>query len=364
VKDAIDALHRPSNGLAIPHVTGETLELQVSYVIEPRGLACEQAELIAAVRERAGEVSADQAGGTGDERLRHRSDSSLAAVSTALVSDTTSYLPNELIRRHDIHEVSLYVSLEGQQQRESEITDYGEFYGRLAASGESVTTSQPSIGDFTEVYEPLLAGGDEIVSIHISSQISGTCEAAEQAKQRLIEESKGGERIHVVDSRSGCGGMAVVLLGAAEVIGRGADAAAAVVAAEEVRATLKIWFAVDTLEYLRRGGRIGAASALIGTTLKIKPILTLLEEITPLERVRTSSRAYARLLDHARESKAEFAGRWVVQHVQSPDEAARLADDCREVMGTEPAFVSEVGPVIGAHVGPGLLGFGGSAVPS
>ena len=158
---------------------------------------------------------------------------------TAIVADTTSYLPPELNERHDIHLVSLYVQLEGEQQRESEITDYDAFYERLRASGDSVTTSQPSIGDFIAVYEPLLAEGREIVSVHLSAGISGTFEAANQARERLISEGKGGERIHTVDSRSAAGGTAMVLLAAAEAALRGADAAATVAKAEEARDGLR-----------------------------------------------------------------------------------------------------------------------------
>jgi DegV family protein with EDD domain len=125
------------------------------------------------------------------------------------------------------------------------------------------------------------------------------------------------------------------------------------------QADLKMWFAIDTLEYLRRGGRIGAASAWLGTALKIKPILTLDKEITPVERVRTGSRALRRLLDYAEQRQADGADGWVVQHVQAPDEAAQLVEATEKVMGVPPVFVSEVGPVIGTHVGPGLLGVGG-----
>src|SRR5215208_6084593 len=194
--------------------------------------------------------------------------------STAVVADTTSYLPRELLDEHGVQEVSLCVGLEGDQQRESDITDLHDFYERLRVSDQTVTTSQPSVGDFISVYEPLLAEGREIISIHLSSAISGTCESAMQARERLTADGKGGERIAVCDSRTGAGGMGLMVLAAA--------AAAA-------RKELKIWFAVDTLDYLRRGGRIGAARAWIGTTLKIKPILTLEEEVTPIERVRTRS---------------------------------------------------------------------------
>jgi DegV family protein with EDD domain len=279
--------------------------------------------------------------------------------STTVVADTTSYLPPELLAKHDVRLVSLYVGIEGEQDRESDLTDLHAFYERLRVSNQPVTTSQPSVGDFIAVYEPLLAEGREIVSIHLSSQISGTYESAMQARERLTAQDKGGERIVVCDSRTGCGGMGLMILAAARAAEQGAGAAEAKERADAVRAALKIWFAVDTLDYLRRGGRIGAARAWIGTTLKIKPILTLEQEITPVERVRTRSRAFERMVDYARQRHEAGADAWVVQHVQDPENASRLVEECKPVFGCEPVFTSEIGPVIGAHVGPGLLGVGG-----
>ncbi len=277
---------------------------------------------------------------------------------TAVVCDTTAYLPDELIAAHGIERVSLYVAVDGEQQREAEIADYAEFYERLRASDSGATTSQPSIGDFTAVYEPLLAEGREVVSVHLAAGISGTFEAAGQARERLIAEGRGGERIHLYDSRSACGGTGLAVLAAAVEAEAGGDAAAVLARAQRCREELKMWFAIDTLEYLRRGGRIGGARAWIGSALKIKPILTLEEEITPVERVRTRSRSLERLRDYARQRHESGLDAWVVQHIQDSETAAGLIDDCREIFGCEPAFVSEVGPVIGAHVGPGLLGVG------
>lgn len=281
-----------------------------------------------------------------------------ASPPTAVVCDTTAYLPPNLLADRGIETISLYVSVDGQQERESEIVDYAGFYERLRASESGATTSQPSIGDFLAVYEPLLEAGREIVSIHISAGISGTFEAAGQARQRLIDEGKGGERIHVMDSRSAAGGMGLCALGASIVAAQGGDGDACVAGAEETRAALKMWFAIDTLEYLRRGGRIGGARAWIGGALKIKPILTLEEEITPVERVRTRARSLERLRDYARQRHESGADGWVVQHIQDEETAAVLIDDCREIFGCEPVFTSEIGAVLGAHVGPGLLGVG------
>jgi DegV family protein with EDD domain len=139
----------------------------------------------------------------------------------------------------------------------------------------------------------------------------------------------------------------------------GADGAETLAAAQRCREALEMWFAIDTLEYLRKGGRIGAAQAWLGSALQVKPILTLGEEITPVERVRTRRRAFERMVDYARQRRDDGADAWVVQHIQDPETAERLAEQGRELFGSEPLFISEIGPVIGAHVGPGLIGTGG-----
>ncbi|MFN2612943.1 MAG: DegV family protein [Solirubrobacterales bacterium] len=282
----------------------------------------------------------------------------MSPVPTAIVADTTGYLPTELIDRYEIALVSLYVQLDGELERESEINDYAAFYQRLRESDTQVGTSQPSIGDFIATYEPLLAAGREIVSVHLSAGISGTYDAANQARQRLIDEGKGGERIHTVDSVSAAGGTAMVQLAAAKAAAAGGSAADVVARAEAARDKGKIWFSLDTLDYLRRGGRIGGAQAWIGSTLKIKPILTFAEQVEPVERVRTRKRAVARLLDYARQRHGERANGWIVQHIQDPESAGELIEACKPIFGRDPEFVSEVGPVLGAHAGPGMIGVG------
>jgi DegV family protein with EDD domain len=275
----------------------------------------------------------------------------------AVVSDTCHYLPRELVESNGIHEVSLYGHRDGKTERESELRDYDAYYARLGTAVALPTTSQPSIGDFLAVYEPLLEQGSEIVSIHLSGALSGTVRSAEQAREQLGERA---ERVHVIDSATGCGGQGLVLLAAAAAARSGADADAVVAQTQEARAQLKMWFAVDTLEYLRRGGRIGSAQAWLGTALKIKPILALESEITPFERVRTSRRAFERMVDLLRSRQAAGGDGWAIQHIQAPREAEALAERGREIFGSDPAFVSEIGPVIGTHVGPGLLGAGGT----
>src|SRR4051794_23910762 len=272
--------------------------------------------------------------------------------STAVVADSTSYLPPEILAQHDIKVVSLYVGLEGDQERESDITDLHAFYERLRVSDQTVTTSQPSVGDFVSVYEPLLADGKEIVSIHISAGLSGTSEAARQASEALERDGKGGERIRVVDSATAAGGLGLLVLVAAAAARNGDGAEATEDRVKEARGELKMWFAIDTLEFLKRGGRIGAASAWIGSTLKVKPILTVESEMSPVERGRTSARVFGRVGDYARQRHESDADGWAVQHINAPEQCLRLEERCREIFGCEPVIVSEIGPVLSAHTGP------------
>lgn len=273
----------------------------------------------------------------------------------ALVSDTCHYLPRPIVNEIGLQEVSLYVHRAGSSEREADISDYDAYYAALAAGGEPPTTSQPSIGDFLAVYEPLVASGHDVVSIHLSGSLSGTVGAATQARAQL---AGGAARVHIVDSATACGAQGLMLLAAAAAARTGADAAAVVDRAEQARASLRFLFSLDTLEYLRRGGRIGGAQAFLGAALKIKPILSLATEITAVERVRTSGRAFDRMVSLLEQLKADGCDGWVVQHTHAHEQARALVERGREIFGSEPVFTSEVGPVIGAHIGPGLLGVG------
>jgi DegV family protein with EDD domain len=275
-----------------------------------------------------------------------------------VVADTTHYLPRDVVAASGIHEVSLYVHWQGRQDREADLPDFDAYYEYLRTAADLPTTSQPSVGDFLEVYEPLVADGRDVVSIHIAAGMSGTYESARQAKAAL-EEKTGEERVTVIDSATACGGLGFMMLAAAAVARAGGDREAVEARARETREHLKVWFAIDTMEFLRRGGRVGAARAWLGSTLKIKPILTVESEITPIERVRTSRRAFERMVDYLRSRHEDGADGWMVQHIQARDQADELATRGREIFGTDPLLIGEVGPVIGTHVGPGLLGVGG-----
>ena len=280
----------------------------------------------------------------------------------AVVTDTTQYLPQEVIDRHGLSLVSLYVNWNGRTDRESEMPGFGDFYGFLKSGGELPSTSQPSVGDFLAVYEPLLEAGKDIVSIHLSGGISGTVRSAEQARDALVERGVEPERIVVLDSRTGCAGHGLMAVAADNAAKAGATPQEAADAAMKLGERMTILFAVDTLEYLRRGGRIGAAQAFLGSALKIKPILSIDSEITPVERVRTQGRAIDRLVRELQEQHDDGADIYFLQHVQAPELADRVAERGREIYGAGPVFVSEIGPVIGTHTGPGLVGV--TAIPS
>jgi DegV family protein with EDD domain len=280
--------------------------------------------------------------------------------SVAVATDSTQYLPRAFAERQGIHQVSLYVGWRGEPKRELDMDGFEGFYERLRSDSELPTTSQPSIGDFLAIWEPLLEEGQDIVSIHLAGGISGTCEAARQAHGLLTERGLG-DRVEVIDGETACGGVGLLTLAAAAAARAGADKEAVVARVHETRKALQIWFCLDTLEYLRRGGRVGKAQAWLGGTLKIKPILSLEYEITPVERVRTAGRAFERMVQYAQELHDRGADGWVVQHIQAPEQSQRLIDRCREIFDSEPVFTSEVGPVIGTYTGPGLIGVG--AIP-
>lgn len=279
-------------------------------------------------------------------------------MTVAVVTDSTHYLPADVLARHGVHVVSLYVKRGETLERESEIVDLDAFYDRLRSASDVPTTSQPSVGDFLAVYEPLLDAGQDVVSIHLSGAVSGTYGAAVQAREQLAEHGLG-DRVAVIDSGSGAAGLGLAAIAASTRASHGAGLGEVVDHTGRAVRQLRIWFCLDTLEYLRRGGRVGGAQAWVGGALKIKPILTVDGEIKPVERVRTAGRAFQRMVEYLRTMHAEDVDGWLVQHIQAPAEAQRLVACGRELFGSEPLFVSEVGPVLGVYLGPGMIGVAG-----
>jgi len=276
------------------------------------------------------------------------------ALGVAIVTDSTSYLPRSLVDRWGIQQVNLYVGWSGDLRPEDEYRDLDAFYARLRDSPRLPSTSQPSPGDFLTCFLPLVSAGRDVVSIHLASGLSGTCESAREAARMVAEQGHAG-RVEVVDGQTGAGGLGLLVVAARRAAVPGASLDAVVRAVQDARKTLDIWFCLDTLEYLRRGGRIGAAQAMVGTALKVKPILTFGTEIAPVGRVRTHRRAFELMVEYLRELNDRGSNDWIVQHAQESEDAARLVAEGVSIFGSEPLFCTEVGPVLGAHLGSGLL---------
>ena len=271
-----------------------------------------------------------------------------------MVTDSTAYLPSEVVDHYGIHVVSLYVVLAGRSGREGREIGPQDVAKALATRGQQVSTSRPSRADFMATYRQCLDEGAEgVVSVHLSAELSGTWEAA-----RLAAAQVGDHLVKVVDSRSAAMGTGFPVLAAARAVAAGADLAAAAAAAEQAAALTRTLFVVDTLEHLRRGGRIGAAAAVLGSALAVKPVLHMREgRVEPLEKVRTSARALNRLVQRAVEATGGRPASVAIHHLAAPERAERLAEDLRQRLpDLRELHVSELGAAIGAHVGPGAVG--------
>jgi DegV family protein with EDD domain len=274
-------------------------------------------------------------------------------VSVAIVTDSTAYLPQSVVDAHGIHVVPLHVVIAGTEFSEGVDVSTEEVAAALRAF-KPVSTSRPSPQAFLDVYEKAAAdGADAIVSVHISADMSSTVESAHLAAGHAPVP------VHVVDSRSLGMAMGYAVVSAAELAASGASAEDVAAQASSRAKAATVVFYVDTLEHLRRGGRIGAASALLGSALAIKPILGLSDgSIEPLERVRTSTRALARLEELAAEACAAAPDGVdvAVHHLDSAARAQTLADRLGErLAGSAAVSVVELGAVVGAHVGPGTI---------
>ncbi len=275
-------------------------------------------------------------------------------MSVAVITDSTAYLPQEMLEGYGIHVVPLYVVLAGRSGREGLDIGPDDVARVLSSRGQTVSTSRPTPGDFVAAYRQALdAGAEKLVSVHLSSELSGTWDAA-----RLAASQVGEHIVTVVDSRSAAMGNGFAVLAAARSAAAGADAATVARSAREMAAATRTFFVVDTLEHLRRGGRIGAAASVLGSALAIKPVLHVQDgRVVPLEKVRTTARALHRLVQRAVEGAGDGPVSVAVHHLAAPERAERLAAELRERLPSlRELHVSELGAAIGAHVGPGAAG--------
>lgn len=270
-----------------------------------------------------------------------------------IVTDSTAYLSKDILTQYDIQVVPLKVLFADRIYKDGIDLTNEEFYDMLSKAERLPTTSQPASGEFEKVYAGLIKQGHEIISVHISGKLSGTVESARTAARQFPE-----AKIHVVDSLSTVFGLATMVMDIAKLAQQQYDSGYILHQLDRMIQNTTVLFVVDTLEYLEKGGRIGAARALLGTLLKIKPILKIEDGlIVPVSSVRTKRKAIAFMLDQAVELVDHRRAKVAVAHAQVPDEMEELLSMVRARLNApEGVFVSEVGPVIGAHTGPGVLG--------
>ncbi len=270
-----------------------------------------------------------------------------------IVTDSTAYLPEPVIREHDIRVVPLYVHFGEEAFKEGVELSNEEFYTRLKAAPELPTTSQPSAGEFHQVFKELVDAGHEIVTLTISSKLSGTWNSAMAAKDMLPDAG-----ISVIDTLSTSVGLYLMLEAATGAIAAGATRQEVVDQIEEIKKRVCVFLVVDTLEYLAKGGRIGNAKAFMGTLLKVKPILALQDGvIEPVEQVRSKRKALTRMLElveghlgaNGQQARIGLANALV------PEEARAFGQEVQGRLGCPEPFVSDLGPVIGTHTGPGTI---------
>jgi DegV family protein with EDD domain len=271
----------------------------------------------------------------------------------AVVTDSTAYLPDGVADKHGIGVVPLHVVLGLRSGAEGVDVFPDEVAAALAERRVTVSTSRPTPSEFAAAYRG--CGAACVVSVHLSGALSGTADAARLA---AAEVAAAGIEVRVIDAGTIAMGLGFAVIAAAEAASGGGDVDAVEQAATDGAGATRTLFYVDTLEHLRRGGRIGAAAALFGTALAVKPLLHVLDgQIAPLEKVRTASKALARLEDLAVADAGNDAVDLAVHHLAAADKADALADRLGgRIPGLVSLYVSQVGAVVGAHVGPGLLG--------
>jgi DegV family protein with EDD domain len=276
----------------------------------------------------------------------------LSKQPVAIVTDSTADLPPTLAATRSISVVPLTLHFEGQSLLDGVDITPAEFYRKLPSATTHPTTSQPSPGRFAEMYSTLLQDHDEVVSIHISEKLSGTVASARQAADMTDP-----KRVHVIDSEVVSMSLGLVTLVASALAAQNLDAATIESRLAAMRPHVHTYFSVATLEFLRRGGRIGRASALLGSVLQVKPVLCIRDGlVTPLERVRTFERALNRVVELTREVDRGKGVCVIVGHADAQSDAERVGRELEPI--AETLMIQPLGPVVGAHAGPGVVGVG------
>lgn len=270
-----------------------------------------------------------------------------------VLTDSASSITPELAKSLGLHLIPMKVCFGEETYLDGVNLDAAGFYKRLAGSRALPTTSQPSAGDFLSLFEELTADGSEVLCVLISHQMSGTLSSAEAARDMLPDRS-----IHIFNSLSVSIGEGLLAMAAADMAAAGQPMDAILARLERMRGQLRVYFVVDTLEFLQRGGRIGGATAFLGTLLKVKPLLTIENgRIEPVEKVRSKQKAVERMLELMEQQIRPGATLWGgVTHTDCLDEATQLAQIVNTRFGCKKMLMGDAGPTIGTHAGPGVLG--------
>ena len=273
----------------------------------------------------------------------------------ALVTDSTAWIPKDLIDKYNIT-VAPQVLIWGEQTLNDgvDITPQ-EFYARIKTAKVMPTTSQVALVTMQSIFSGLVEKGFDVLGIFVSSKLSGTMQSAQQGREML---SQGQDKIHILDSNSTAMAMGFQVLAAARAVTDGASMADAIAIAEKARDHTGVYFAVDTLEFLHRGGRIGGGARFLGTALNMKPVLAVIDgRVEAIERIRTKSKAIDRVLELvAEKTKGQTPVRLASLHANAPDEAHKLLDRATKELNATESIFTEVSPVIGNHAGPGTVG--------
>jgi DegV family protein with EDD domain len=273
----------------------------------------------------------------------------------AIVTDSTAYLPLDLVKKHNITVTPLVVIWEDKTYEDGIDIKSTEFYTRLKSAKKMPSTSQVSVGNMHTAFQTLTEQGFDVLGIFISSKLSGTVQSAMQAKQMM---GAVGEKITIMDSFATSMNMGFIVLAAARAAENGASLNECLAAAEKARENSGIFFAVDTLEFLHRGGRIGGAARFFGSALNLKPILTLTNgKVEGMERIRTKSKAQDRVMELIAEKvKGKSNIRIAALHANAIEEATALLERAKQKLNPVETILTEVSPVIGTHTGPGTVG--------
>lgn len=273
----------------------------------------------------------------------------------AIVTDSTSYIPTDLVQKHNITVAPQVLIWDDKTYRDGIDIQSAEFFARLKTSKTMATTSQVSVADMQSIFQGLVDRGHEVLGMFISSKLSGTIQSATQAKDLM--ENAGG-KVTIIDTKSTAMAMGFQVLAVAHAANDGANLKDCLALAEKARENTGVFFAVDTLEFLHRGGRIGGAQRFLGTLLNMKPILALQDgRVEGLERIRTKNKAHERILELIVENtKGKSPIHLATLHANAADDAKNLLVKAEKELNLVESIFAELSPVVANHTGPGTVG--------